>query len=1166
MPTTRTILTGLLVAFSFTVTGSPLFAADDDLATVLNRVAGEADVEILFSPDVVAEKHPGSMETEGSPEVVLERVLEGTGLTAEQTSPNVYVVRNTQTDERQPRTTAVEDTSAGGARETETTGIGSIEGRVVDSLSGTGLAGAVVRIAGTDISTTTDQRGFFRFGAVASGRLDVEVEYIGADAQSKPVMLFANQTVVADFTMNLGERDTIYVYGNRSSFLQALNQQRNAENNKTVVSADLLGTFPAETVAEALRRVPGVTFTRDLDTGEGNKVSVRGITSEGINLQVNGIQLQGTGIERAVDLTGFLADNISQITIQKSLLPEFEATGNGGLIEIETKSALDYGERHLSFGVEREFSGIDEFGDETQYNGSGVIQLSDTFAVGLNAQFRTTERSNVNTDYSSIVAPVLPDGFTSLFFLPFTFNYPFDPGLDERLVTNANYLFRDVESDNTNGSVFAAWDIGDSTRLRAEYTRIETDGVFRVQRSTNQALTGALTMPIPELGGEERRRSYIRALRPTNGINETDQTTTTDVLSLRGESAFNRWTFTYDLGYTRSENESLEYSINTLSDQNTDVFNLFDSNSYIVNPDGNGVDRIVGGAFNSVGDRIPAIALSNAGRSFLLNPDTYYIASAIERQRSNETENASLRFKAQYDFAGERLRNVKFGVQYNDVERLNSDDVLSNANIPTARSFSRLAATRQFLSDFSGNPFFVRNLGLIGAGDTSAAFLRAGTARSLFEQVAAFEAANPGSYRVTDNLVSPEESAGAISSAKTTEETLATFIQSEINLGNFTMTGGVRVELVDYVGSAISSPSVRTDAGVAIDRSVLVDAGYVQVFDNTGSTEKFLPSLVATWRPSEQWVGRFAYNRTVFNPPISAINRPQQFFIDLRPTQNRATIREGNPDLEQTVNDNFELGMEYYFVDRPAYVKAAVFYKDIKDNITNVSLADQPADIEARVREFLTPLEADSPGLLAGLNADTEYLLQRPENGDGGEIYGMEFEGAINLDFFPDSWPDFLENIQLLANVTWTDAEFPTLVSARNEDGDLFQLELDRPLAEQSEWARNFSIAYESGGFSGRLLYTYQSERVTTYDEFNLNTIVPDVETLDLISTYNFEWNGARYTLFLEADNLLNDRQDGNVFRGTGSFGGEGSPDFFFPNSLLFDGGRTFTFGIKASF
>ncbi|MEM7277706.1 MAG: carboxypeptidase regulatory-like domain-containing protein, partial [Pseudomonadota bacterium] len=647
-----------------------------DLAASLNRVALATNVEILYSPEVVAEKHAARTAVEGDPDVVLEHLLAGTGLAAQQTSPNVYVIRE-KTGTKTPLSVArlqaapqTEQTTRSSQPQPSTiaAGIGALEGRVMDELSGTGLAGATVRLVGTNHQAVTDQRGYFRLGAVSSGSYELEIAYIGASPHIDRIDVSAGEDNVANFTLNPNDRDTIYVYANRSSFLQALNQQRNAENNKTVVSADLLGTFPAETVAEALRRVPGITFVRDAATGEANKVSVRGITSEGINVQLNGMQLQGTGIERAVDLTGFLADNISQITIQKSLLPEYEGTANGGLIEIETKSALDYGKRYFSVGVEREFGTESEFGDENQFNLSGVMQLSDTFAVGVSGQLRNSDRRNVGVTISDVLPPVLPEGFTSSFLLPFTFNFPYDAEFDDRLITNSNYLIRDREVENWTGSAFAAWDLGESTRLRAEVQHINNDTVTDLQRSTNQTLTGALTMPIPELGGAERRRSYIRALRPTNGASTIDETTKTDVFSIRGESFLNQWTLNYSAGLTKTSRETFSSTVNTLSDQNTDVLNLLDASSYTLNPDANGTDRIVDGAFGLVGDGIPQLALSQAGRDFYTSPDTYYVTSASNNVRFNETENLALKLNARYDLADSWLRNIKFGVQYNDIE------------------------------------------------------------------------------------------------------------------------------------------------------------------------------------------------------------------------------------------------------------------------------------------------------------------------------------------------------------------------------------------------------------------------------------------------------------------------------------------------------------------
>jgi TonB-dependent receptor len=1171
-----------LVALFATLGAGVAAHAQDDLGSALNRIASEANVEILFSSEDVANKTAGQYEATAAPAAQLSSMLSGTGLTLEQARPNVFVVTSAAMAMESgagASSNAVVQTSAppvSVASPAPTGALGSVEGRVTDIGTGAGLGGALVQLEGTNITAVTDQRGFYRLGAVPTGDYTIGVEYIGADYVSQSLSVRAGEETDANLTLNVSGvsgqgTETIIVQGNRSSFLQALNQQKNAENNKTVISADLLGTFPAETVAEALRRVPGVTFVRDETTGEGNKVSVRGITSEGINIQVNGQQLQGTGIERAVDLTGFLADNISQITIQKSLLPEFEGTGNGGLIQIETKSALDYGDRFFSAGVEREFSGDSAFGDETQFTLTGTTELSDNFAIGATGSYRTTDRRNYNLTIIDNDIPVLPAGFTSSTTLPFTLGgYPFDPEIG-RLITSSNTLINDREVENWTGSVFAAWDVNDSTRLRAEYQRISNEDTTQTQRVTNSTFSSSTNMPIPELGGEERRRTYIRAFRPTNGLTERETTQTTDVFSLRGDTDWNRWAFDYSLGYSVTENEVLSFGVNTISNTNTDVFNLFDTSQLTINPDSGGTDRIVDGVFGLVGDGIPSLAFSPAGLAYYTDPLTYYITSVSQQQRNNETENATLRFSAQYDFANDYLNNVKFGFQYNDITRTNSDDVLSNTNIPTATSYVRLGATRQFLGDFGAGTLSVQDLGDIGAAGTVGAFIRSGSARSIFDQVAAFANANAGSYRITDNLVSPEVSAGALSTATTEERRFAAFLQGEAEWRDFTVVGGLRVELDEYIGNAIAAPSIRLPDGSNIPRTELFNAGLIDFYENNGTTERFLPSFVVNWRPNDEWVGRLSYNRTIFSPSISLINRGQTVIIDQRQTgfgtfPNSARIREGNPDLQPEVNDNFDVGLEYYFPNRPAYLKGAVFYKNIEANITDLELADNPADIEARIAEYVQPLLGSYPDLLDGFDANTNYFLQRPNNGEGGSIYGVELEGAINLDFFPENWPGFLENVQLLGNITWTDADFPTRVSARDENGQTFTLELDRPLEEQSEWAGNFSIAYEDRGFNGRLLYTYQSDRVTAYDEFNLNSLVPELETLDFIGSYTFDRGAGRFTVFFEGDNLLDGSEDAELLRGTGSFGGEGSPEFLFPTSLLFDGGRTFTLGVKANF
>jgi hypothetical protein len=55
----------------------------------------------------------------------------------------------------------------------------------------------------------------------------------------------------------------VVVTGFRSSLTKSLNTKKNALNVVDVISAEDIGKFPANNVAEALQRVPGISITRD---------------------------------------------------------------------------------------------------------------------------------------------------------------------------------------------------------------------------------------------------------------------------------------------------------------------------------------------------------------------------------------------------------------------------------------------------------------------------------------------------------------------------------------------------------------------------------------------------------------------------------------------------------------------------------------------------------------------------------------------------------------------------------------------------------------------------------------------------------------------------------------------------------------------------------------
>ena len=87
---------------------------------------------------------------------------------------------------------------------------------------------------------------------------------------------FANDAEQLD-KENLTKEDIerIEVKGYAASVEKSLNMKRFANSVVDAVSAEDIGKFPDQTVADALQRIPGVQVEKDLG-GESDRVSIRG--------------------------------------------------------------------------------------------------------------------------------------------------------------------------------------------------------------------------------------------------------------------------------------------------------------------------------------------------------------------------------------------------------------------------------------------------------------------------------------------------------------------------------------------------------------------------------------------------------------------------------------------------------------------------------------------------------------------------------------------------------------------------------------------------------------------------------------------------------------------------------------------------------------------------
>ena len=1139
-----------------------------DLSSALQKFAAATNKDLLYAPALVANRKSSTVSGRFEARDALTKLLAGSGLTFRAISRDVYALQNTNS-----QTTSQATTSQGRGDVNASTG--ALSGTVFNTQTGANVAGARVSLQGTEFETVTDERGQYYFPAVPRGDYVVRVDYLGETSKTVSASVAGGMRQSAN--VELGDTDgNIVVVAYRSALQRALNQQNTADNNASIVSSDLLGGFPAETASEALRRIPGVAFGRDDATGEGSRITVRGFSSEAINVQLNGLELQGTGFQRTIDLSGFLADNISQITVQKSLLPSMEGNGSGGLVEIETKSGLDYGNFAVNLGVEGETHFDRSFGEEYQVNGTIAKKITPNFGVSGTLVYRKTDRNNLDVSVVDVLPPVFPVGFTSSIRIPPPAQFPYDPEISEPLLTGVAYTPRSRDEENLLASINLAWDIGSHTKLRLDLQRNSREAQTEQSRSLINFRTTSFDMPVPEVGGEVRRRSTISGFAPFVGYSSSDQKTVSSSISFRGETIVDRWTFEYKAGYSKAKSESQNVNVNIAGNLNSDITGILNPDTLVINPDDDAAmtPRIVDGVLTLLPNGIPVPQLNAVGQAFFVDPANYAITSAARTSTKSPTEAYFVEGSAKYDFDNSFLSYLQAGFKYDISNRRSNDDRFATATIGALKpdiNYSRITGRDTSPGMFDPGIFGAGSLSNVSGSNYMFPILTSNAVDTIFDGLAGLTVDDPATafneqrFTFTDaSTLDPILDGGGLNPAKTREERIAGYVEAKLQFGDFDAIGGVRMERVNRSGTTLSAPSIRLNlAGVQREpRSTFIDAGLVNFVDVSGTTVTWTPSLLVNYRPMDNLVARFAYFRSTVNPDFRLIRNTNAITIDLRTGNGSVNLREANPDLRPSTTDNYDFDVAYYFKDTVGLVRAGFFYKKISNNFTNVFFQNtENTTVRDRVLDILAPLVTTRPDLV-DFAPDTVFTLNRPENGEGGKIYGFELEIIRELDFLPG----FLSDFGILGNLTYTKGDFPTLVTGFDDTGTLTQFSLDRPLEDQAAWVYNASLDYAKNGFEGRIIYTHQSETVVSYSISDLNAILPSYSTLDLRLSYNFERGGSNWTIFLEGDDLLSGSKEADIRNVTGSTPGRSDASYAFPDSLQFNGGRTVTMGVRARF
>lgn len=105
----------------------------------------------------------------------------------------------------------------------------------------------------------------------------------------------------------------------RDSQLAALQAKRNANNLMDVVSADTIGRFPDQNLADSLGRLPGLAIERD--QGQARFINLRGAPFRYTSIAFDGINVPGADNGRVPRFDSFPSVITSKLEANKAVLP-----------------------------------------------------------------------------------------------------------------------------------------------------------------------------------------------------------------------------------------------------------------------------------------------------------------------------------------------------------------------------------------------------------------------------------------------------------------------------------------------------------------------------------------------------------------------------------------------------------------------------------------------------------------------------------------------------------------------------------------------------------------------------------------------------------------------------------------------------------------------------
>lgn len=125
----------------------------------------------------------------------------------------------------------------------------------------------------------------------------------------------------------------------RDSQAVAIESKRNALNVRDVISADTLGRFPDQNLADSLGRLPSVAIERD--QGQARYINFRGAPTRWTSIAFDGIDVLGAENGRTPRFDSFPSVITRSISASKAITSDMPGESVAGFIDIQTFSPFE---------------------------------------------------------------------------------------------------------------------------------------------------------------------------------------------------------------------------------------------------------------------------------------------------------------------------------------------------------------------------------------------------------------------------------------------------------------------------------------------------------------------------------------------------------------------------------------------------------------------------------------------------------------------------------------------------------------------------------------------------------------------------------------------------------------------------------------------------------